>query len=136
MADVADVDVAGDVDALDAAGDVEDLDGAGDVAGLDAAGVVRAGELCALTNVNGASASIAMAINGTVDFMTILSLFRLNRGRPETTVPCLGGHIEVSAPRSACYFGEAIGPVLPASIHIPPRNSDPKRPFFYLCSAT
>ncbi len=73
-----------DVEDLDAAGDVDDLDVAGDVAGLDAAGVVRAGELCALANGNGLSASIAMAINGTVDFMKTLSLFRLSRGSSGT----------------------------------------------------
>jgi hypothetical protein len=71
VAAVGDVD---DVDALDEAGDVDDLDVAGDVARL-AAGVVRAGELCALANGNGPSASIAMARNGTVDFMRTLSLF-------------------------------------------------------------
>ena len=60
----------GDVDALDEAGDVDDLDEAGDVARL-AAGVVRAGELCALANGNGPSASIARARNGTVNFMRL-----------------------------------------------------------------
>jgi hypothetical protein len=55
---------------------VGDLAAAGDVAGLGlAAGVVRAGELCALADVNGPSARIAAARSGTVNFMTSLSLF-------------------------------------------------------------
>jgi hypothetical protein len=69
------VDDVDDVDCLDEAGDVDDLDAAGEVARLDAAGVVRAGELCALANGNGASASIAMARNGMVNFIRTLSLF-------------------------------------------------------------
>jgi hypothetical protein len=77
------------VDDLDDVDDVDDLE-AGDMdaaAGLDLAGVVRAGELCAWANVNGASARVAMAINETVDFMTILSLFRLRRGSSGTQNP-------------------------------------------------
>jgi hypothetical protein len=72
---------ANDVADLDA-GDIDDLDLAGDVTGLDA--VVRAGELCALANVNGANTSTAMAIYETVNFMTTLSLFRLRRGSSGT----------------------------------------------------
>src|SRR5450756_390835 len=75
LIEVAAVDDVADVDGLDAAGDVDDL---------DAAGLVRAGELCALPDGKGPSASIAMARNGTVNFMTTLSLFRLRRGSSGT----------------------------------------------------
>jgi predicted chitinase len=54
-----------------AVGDVDGLEAPG--ANLDAAGVWRAGELCALADVNGASASITQAINGMVNFITTLS---------------------------------------------------------------
>ncbi len=72
---------ANDVADLDA-GDIADLDLGGDVAALE--GVVRAGELCALANVNGANTSTAMAIYETINFMTTLSLFRLRRGSSRT----------------------------------------------------
>ena len=62
-----------DRDDLDEAGDVDDLDAAGDGARL-AAGVVRDGELCALASGNGHNASIAMAMNEAVNFMTTLSV--------------------------------------------------------------
>jgi hypothetical protein len=87
-------DTAGDVDAGDellevaVVGDVDNVDDLDIVDG--AVALLRAGELCALAEVNGPSASIAMAINGTVNFMKTLSLFRLSRGCPETTAPCLG----------------------------------------------
>jgi hypothetical protein len=77
-------DAAGDADAadtlLDAAAvddvdDVDDLDAGEDACDLDKGGVPRAVELCALANVNGASARIAVARNETVDFMRTLSLF-------------------------------------------------------------
>ena len=70
--DVAAVDDVDDIDGLDGADDVDDL------VALDAAGVVCADELWALAKVNGPSARIAMARNGTVDFIRTLSLFRLS----------------------------------------------------------
>ena len=78
-----------------AVGDADGLDAAG--GNLDAAGVWRAGELCALADVNGPSASIAQAINGMVNFITTLSWFRLISGPSGTHGTLSGGHIEVSA---------------------------------------
>jgi hypothetical protein len=117
-------DAAGDAAAgdglLDAAAvdDVSDLDAPGDFdadkGGLDKAGLLRAGEVCALAKVKGASARIAVAINETVDFMRTLSFFRLRRGSSRT----------VRRPhRSQCasirvLLGEAIGPVFLVSIRI------------------
>lgn len=99
MLGVADAAAAGDAadELLDvsAVADVDGLEAAG--GNLDAEGVWRAGELCAPAGVNGASASIAQAMNGTVNFITTLSLFRLNSGPSGTHVPCPGGHIEVRA---------------------------------------
>ena len=80
----------------------------------DALGVLRAGEVCALAKVKGASARIAVAINDTVDFMRTLSLFRLRRGSSRT----------VRRPhRSQCasirvLLGEAICLVFPVSTRI------------------
>jgi hypothetical protein len=51
---------------------------------------VCADELWALAKVNGPSASIAKATNGTVDFMRTLSLFRLSSG-PSGTHGTLSG---------------------------------------------
>lgn len=87
-------DAAGDAAAgdalLDAAAvdDVDDLDAPGDFdadkGGLDKGGLLRAGEVCALAKVKGASARIAVARNETVDFMRTLSFFRLRRGSSGT----------------------------------------------------
>src|ERR1700730_9204986 len=68
----------GDVDAVD------DLDAPGDFDAPDDKGGLRAGEVCALAKVKGASARIAVAINETVDFMRTLSFFRLRRGSSRT----------------------------------------------------
>ena len=71
-------------------GDVDGLDAADPVDDLDAVDVWRGGELWALADVNGPSATIARAMNGMVNFMRTLSLFfSLAVARQVPRAPCL-----------------------------------------------